>query len=361
MFSNKELPIAKKRLPTLQSDKTIKVVLSPKAILQTRQLCHNIFNLEWCGIFLYNEEGTIEDPDNFKITIHEICPMDIGTAGGTSFDMSEEGIGFDNIVKFRQAHFDLYMEDYRVGFMHSHNNMDVFFSGTDHAELHDNSDKFNYYLSVITNNKNQWTAKIGQVVDTDIKIEAKGAKGTYEPIAGQFGEKMLLITDCDIELDFGTDETFNLLLDNLLADRKKRLAEKASQNKFGSGTYGTRQLNMFDDDKGKVSDNIDLMLRGTLGQQSFVEPVFPLLMRLEPYCDESHREDIIAELRESFTETYEQFEEDLIPEVVLSEMIEELETRVQYGRFKHNVVPMLTTIFKQLITEYEIARATFEV
>lgn len=52
------------------------------------------------------------------------------------------------------------MMDFKQGHLHSHNNFDVFFSGTDDAELITNSEFHNYYLSLIVNNKNEMTARV---------------------------------------------------------------------------------------------------------------------------------------------------------------------------------------------------------
>ncbi len=46
------------------------------------------------------------------------------------------------------------------GLIHSHNNMGVFFSGTDSDELYSNSVNHNHYLSLIVNNKLEATAKV---------------------------------------------------------------------------------------------------------------------------------------------------------------------------------------------------------
>lgn len=45
-----------------------------------------------------------------------------------------------------------HLEECRIGHIHSHNTMGVFFSGTDWGELEDNAPNHNYYLSLIVNN-----------------------------------------------------------------------------------------------------------------------------------------------------------------------------------------------------------------
>lgn len=60
-----------------------------------------------------------------------------------------------------------YLLDMKKGHIHSHNVMNVFFSGTDTEELVVNSEFYNYYLSLIVNNKNEMVAKIAFRVDVE--------------------------------------------------------------------------------------------------------------------------------------------------------------------------------------------------
>ena len=56
----------------------------------------------------------------------------------------------------------------------SHNNMAVFFSGVDNSELTDNAPNYNYYLSLIVNNKNEYCARIafiGEIEGRTIKFK----------------------------------------------------------------------------------------------------------------------------------------------------------------------------------------------
>ena len=52
------------------------------------------------------------------------------------------------------------LEECKMGHIHSHNTMSVFFSGTDMSELEDNSPNHNYYLSLIVNNFMDFCAKV---------------------------------------------------------------------------------------------------------------------------------------------------------------------------------------------------------
>lgn len=79
--------------------------------------------------------------------------------------------------------------DYKVGHIHSHHDMQVFFSGTDNMELMDNAPNHNHYLSLIINNKNEMVARIAYVVKEKLvqAIEFKDTNGNkqtvYNPLA----------------------------------------------------------------------------------------------------------------------------------------------------------------------------------
>ena len=65
-----------------------------------------------------------------------------------------------NVVKFMAKH-NAPEKNWKVGHIHSHHSMSVFFSGTDEAELRENSANHNFYLSIIVNNKHEIIGKVG--------------------------------------------------------------------------------------------------------------------------------------------------------------------------------------------------------
>lgn len=82
--------------------------------------------------------------------------MDIGSSGYTEYEVDTDVTDF-MMEKIMEN------EDWlniKVGHIHSHNTMGVFFSGTDNAELNDNCPLHNFYLSLIVNNYMEMTAKV---------------------------------------------------------------------------------------------------------------------------------------------------------------------------------------------------------
>jgi hypothetical protein len=118
-------------------------------------LCEHINTVEWSGLLFYTANGNITTPDSLLIDIKDIYLMDIGTGAATAFNYDSEVIA-DAFI----AHPEYIENEYRMGLIHSHVNMGVFFSGEDISELEDNVDNYDYYLSLVVNNKMNKVAKI---------------------------------------------------------------------------------------------------------------------------------------------------------------------------------------------------------
>ena len=58
--------------------------------------------------------------------------------------------------------------DHQMGLIHSHNNMSVFFSGTDTATLQEQAPLYKKFLSVIVNNRLDIVAKLAVYTESDI-------------------------------------------------------------------------------------------------------------------------------------------------------------------------------------------------
>lgn len=70
-------------------------------------------NLEWSGRLLYKvTEGSIEDK-NMKLEAIGVFPCDIGTSGGTSFDIMNHFDALDEL-------YDLESNDYKQAIIHTH-------------------------------------------------------------------------------------------------------------------------------------------------------------------------------------------------------------------------------------------------
>jgi hypothetical protein len=169
---------------------------------QIQYLCKLISKVEWSGALFYTTEGSIEKPETFKITLKTILPLDMGSQAYTEYNLD------DRFMDFIEEDFEERCT-WKLGHIHSHNSMAVFFSGTDMAELNDNAPAHNFYLSLIVNNAMDFLAKVAFIGEAkkDIKqvpYTAKNVNGIDYIIEKQDFEvntQKLFIFDCDIYSD----------------------------------------------------------------------------------------------------------------------------------------------------------------
>jgi hypothetical protein len=169
---------------------------------QIQYLCKLISKVEWSGALFYTTEGSIEKPGTFKITLKTILPLDMGSQAYTEYNLDER------FMDFIEEDFEERCT-WKLGHIHSHNSMAVFFSGTDMAELNDNAPAHNFYLSLIVNNAMDFLAKVAFIGEAkkDIKqvpYTAKNVQGHDYIIERQDFEvntQKLFIFDCDIYSD----------------------------------------------------------------------------------------------------------------------------------------------------------------
>jgi hypothetical protein len=169
---------------------------------QIQYLCKKIAEVEWSGALFYTTEGSIEKPETFKVTLKTILPLDKGSRAYTEYNLDER------FMDFIEEDFEERCT-WKLGHIHSHNSMGVFFSGTDMAELNDNAPAHNFYLSLIVNNAMDFLAKVAFIGEAkkDIKqvpYTAKNVQGLDYIIERQDFEvntQKLFIFDCEIFSD----------------------------------------------------------------------------------------------------------------------------------------------------------------
>lgn len=185
-------------MPLQEFNPDIEVKMPKSVYDQIEYLCSKISRVEWSGILFYSIEGDITDPKNFKIKLEDILPMDKGTSAYTEYEL--DGKFVDYMMDNPHA------MEWKIGHIHSHNTMDVFFSGTDMSELNDNAPNHNYYLSLIVNNFMEFEAKVAYMAATtteSIEVEYKalnsaGEQYTVGIIPLKVDQKLLCVHDCKI-------------------------------------------------------------------------------------------------------------------------------------------------------------------
>lgn len=136
--------------------------MSQEILNKIKYLCKNIPKVEWSGVLFYSVEGSIKETDTFEVHLEDILPLDMGSKAYTEYELDDRFI-------------DYLMEDpirmsWRIGHIHSHNDMNVFFSHVDISELKDNCVNHDYYVSLIVNNFMEFSAKIAFTGSLDKKV-----------------------------------------------------------------------------------------------------------------------------------------------------------------------------------------------
>ncbi len=190
-----------------------------KVLSQIQYLCREIPKVEWSGILFYKVEGSIKDPSTMKLILEDILPMHKGTSAYTEYTFDER------VVEHMMD--NEYLEDYKIGHIHSHNTMSVFFSGTDWSELEDNAPNHNFYLSLIVNNFMDFMAKVCFIAKP-FSLSAKDEEGAaYSFVSESLNtDQKLIVYDCEIvspNIDIKVEEEFSKKVTDIIEKAQKTL------------------------------------------------------------------------------------------------------------------------------------------
>lgn len=153
--------------------------------------------VEWSGVLFYQVKGSIKNIDKVKIVLKDVLLMDRGIKVHTKFDWDED------VVEYRMSNPE--SMEWLVGLIHSHNTMNVGFSGEDWDELNDNCSNHNFYLSLIVNNYMEMTAKI-VFTGEQKELVCKDEKGyDYTIVIDQDKDNpaldpIMLVYNCEVQI-----------------------------------------------------------------------------------------------------------------------------------------------------------------
>lgn len=158
----------------LKRSTCFKLSLEEKVKKKIRQTCNEIWNEEWSGILFYTTEGSFKNGD-LLIKVLDLYVMDIGSQSYTEFDMSAEVIHYMSEKDLIGCY---------TGLIHSHNNMPTFFSNTDINTLRDEALVSNHFVSLIVNNKGEYSAAITRKGTIEKNIKSNISFNTFndEPV-----------------------------------------------------------------------------------------------------------------------------------------------------------------------------------
>jgi proteasome lid subunit RPN8/RPN11 len=196
---------------------TPKIILSKELQAQILYFHSVVGDIEWSGPLYYTiVSGSVEDLSSLVVKAEIMLPKDVGTPGYTEYTMGPEVMDFYD--RYPQAMM------MKIGHIHTHHNMNTYFSGTDMSELHDNAPNHNYYVSLIVNHKGVYSAKVAINGEVDKTVSYKGTNGSLIKEAAPSSN---ILMTADMEIEFEQDafmiEAISTLIEKARAKAKKSL------------------------------------------------------------------------------------------------------------------------------------------
>jgi len=211
--------------PVIKMKDNGRIILPNHLITQINYLHGRVGTKEWSGMLIYDvKSGNPTKPKDFVLEAKDIFLMDIGSGAYTEYEADGD------IVDYYDNKPEEYME-YKTGHIHTHHNMNAYFSGTDDDELQDNVDKHNYYLSLIVNFAGKYVAKVAFLSDVhnSSKMNFTNDKGKKEHFKTDSVEKAMVVVEMDIFYDYEDPifyKRYNSLVEKI-AERAKSEKQKA--------------------------------------------------------------------------------------------------------------------------------------
>lgn len=162
---------------------------------------------EWSGELITREKGCINDLDAWEITAEDMFLADIGTAGGTEYEVGRGPFKGSDIIELYEKFPELEEGKLKLHHIHTHHSMNSFFSGTDWENLETRSLVSNYFLMLIVNFAGNFIAKVAFKAKRDgikkTKLSFANNIDGLKPITlgSEKDEEILVIMDCKVEVD----------------------------------------------------------------------------------------------------------------------------------------------------------------
>ena len=233
-------------------------------------LCTYINTVEWSGCTFYSIEGDLTKPDELSILVHDMIPLDKGSAAFTEYNFDGRVMKYMNEMDY----FDL-----KIGHLHSHHNMKTFFSGTDLDEVMENSEFIKPYLSIIINNAYDFSCKLAFRIKekTPTTYEFQDIDYTAKQFSIPSESEYVANYDCTVVIpmqEFSISDSFKHQFNEIMKPKPvvKQLP-KYPPVKLKNDSQGA--LGLFDDEFLEWKNN---------SPKSLVEPEPPLVEFEAFYC-----------------------------------------------------------------------------
>lgn len=171
----------------IQDLSDFKLVISTEAQAEIDELCTKISNTEWSGTVFFTISGDTTNMKDLTITVVKIFLQDIGSSTYTEYEFTPE---FANFLAINPE----LMSNTISGHIHSHHNMNTFFSGTDTKELEDSvkSLESGIFFSLIVNNAGEYTAAIALAIKNKITKNMIYTIPTYKGVGIKETKKVIV-------------------------------------------------------------------------------------------------------------------------------------------------------------------------
>lgn len=220
-----------------------KLIITVGLQKQIRYHHEQVGGKEWCGILFYRHlEGEFDAPETLLFEGTDFYLMDIGREAYTEADMDSNSI----IDKWNTVNYhyesdedsDQKYSDFKSGLIHTHHNMNAFFSGTDMAELRESTPAHNYYLSLIVNFDGKYVAKVAFIAKREVSLKYKGTKDNEKSFIEE--KEVLMMIDLDIikeQEEVAIPDFFRSRFDSVKKQGEERAQAAASKYTTNSGNY----------------------------------------------------------------------------------------------------------------------------
>lgn len=199
-------------------------------------------NNEWSGILFVEYKGSFKNKD-LKIIARDLYLMDIGSSTLTEYSSG-------NAEYFKYA-AENNLLDCDFGVIHTHHNMNAFFSLTDSQELEKTGKEREVYVSLIVNNKGEYVARITQrvkrksIVNWSLEIQDIDDitnSNTQEVIE----ENILNIFDCIVKTP-QINKIIDSQVNKINKEKKPPLIEIHKENTFTKHIIKNTSPDLFED------------------------------------------------------------------------------------------------------------------
>lgn len=203
---------------------------------KVKYICSLLPNNEWSGILFYKVDNSPLDKNFPDIICEDLLLMDVGGATATEFTMNTE------VAAYMAENPNLI--DCQIGLIHSHANMQVFYSGTDLGTLEENGKEVNHFVSVVVNDNNDYlgaiTRNVSGLVNENHKINYRSFNNEVGSYTKKDTKEYTEVQYCIFDVNYTDGVELSQSYKDYLSERVERL------KKEHKAPYG-KELTLWDD------------------------------------------------------------------------------------------------------------------